>query len=244
MSNRRRNALGSFWVGAIIIVVGTFLLLDKMDAFYFPRWIFSIGTGFIVLSLIIGIRKKFSGIGWVVLMFMGLFFLLREIPEIPREYRSYIFPVGVITVGLFVLGRSMLSSGAREARKNGWEESDGLIVSDEGGDNFFDQTTIFGSNKRRIFSKEFKGGQTTCIFGGTDIDLTQADIDGTVVIDVVQLFGGVKLIIPANWEVKSDVTAVFGGLEDKRAVTASSGSNKKLVITGFVMFGGVDIKSY
>lgn len=244
MSNDKRSVSGSFWIGAIVIVVGTFLLLDRMDlGIYFPRWIFSIGSFFVALSLIVGIRKKFTGIGWIVLMFIGFFFLLREIPEIPREYRSYIFPVGVITVGLFILGRSILSSGAREAQKNSWN-SDGFVTDDLGGEDFFDITTIFGSSKRKVFSKKFRGGKITSIFGGSDIDLTQADLEGTIVIDVVQLFGGVKLIIPSNWEMKSDVTAVFGGVEDKRAIQTTPGAGKKLVITGFVMFGGVDIKSY
>lgn len=244
MSNeKRRNVMGSFWIGAIIIAVGAFILIDRMDMYYFPRWIFSIGSFFIVLGLIIGLKKKFNGIGWIVLMFIGGFFLLREIPDVPYQFRRLIFPIGLITVGVFVLMRSLIGAGAREARKTSWN-SDGLVTDDLGGEDFFDITTIFGSSKRRVFSKIFKGGQITSIFGGSDIDLTQADIEGTVVIDVVQLFGGVKLIIPSNWELKSDVTAVFGGLEDKRAVTTSSGSNKKLVVTGFVMFGGVDIKSY
>ncbi len=243
MSNEKRSVMGSFWVGTIIIAVGTFLLLDRMDVYEFPRWLFSIGSFFIVLSLIIGVKKKFTGLGWVILMFIGAFFLLREIPDIPREYRSYVLPAGVIIVGVFILMRSMLGTGAREARKNSWN-SDGLITTDEGGEDFIDITTVFGSTKRRVFSKNFKGGQTTCIFGGSDIDLTQADIEGTVVIDVVQLFGGVKLLIPANWELKSDITVVFGGVEDKRAVATASGSGKKLVITGFAMFGGVDVKSY
>lgn len=243
MSSEKRNVTGSFWIGAIILAVGTFLLLDRMDIAYFPRWIFSIGSFFVVLSLVVGIRKKFEGIGWIVLMFIGAFFLMREIPDIPYEAKRYLFPVGVITVGVFILLRSVLGVGAREARKNAWK-SDGLVTDDVGGEDFFDITTIFGSSKRRIFSKKFKGGKITSIFGGSDIDLTQADLEGTVVIDVVQLFGGVKLIIPANWEVKSDVTVVFGGVEDKRAVQAAPGSGKKLVITGFAMFGGVDVKSY
>jgi hypothetical protein len=64
------------------------------------------------------------------------------------------------------------------------------------------------------------------------------------VIDVVQLFGGVKLIVPSNWELKSDVTAILGGFDDKRNTPQSPYAGKKLIVTGFVMFGGVEIKSY
>jgi hypothetical protein len=65
-----------------------------------------------------------------------------------------------------------------------------------------------------------------------------------VVIDTVQLFGGTKIIIPANWQLKSDITAVLGGVDDKRSVPTSFSPEKKIVLTGFAMFGGVEIKSH
>jgi predicted membrane protein len=82
------------------------------------------------------------------------------------------------------------------------------------------------------------------MFGGVEIDLSQADINGTVVIDATQIFGGMKLLVPANWELKSDAVAIFGGVDDKRMISQTYDGNKKLLITGFVMFGGIDIKSF
>jgi len=243
MSDKKKMS-SSFWVGALILVIGTFILVDRMDIYYFPGWLFSIWTFLIALGVIIGVNKKFQGIGWLVLIMIGLFFMLDDIPGFPFDFHRYRFPIIIIIIGIFIVGRSMFSSGVREARKNMWGKGDGIISTDEGGEDYFDLTTIFGGNKRKVFSKNFKGGETTCMFGGADIDLSQADIQGTVVIDVVQLFGGVKLILPANWELKSDMTVILGGVEDKRAVPATPGSGKKLVLTGFVMFGGVDIKSY
>ena len=101
-----------------------------------------------------------------------------------------------------------------------------------------------GGSKRRIFSKNFKGGQITSIFGGSDLDLTHADLEGTAVVDVVSVFGGVKLLVPANWEVRSDITAILGGVDDKRKDPSVLTPTKKIVLTGFCMFGGVDIKSF
>lgn len=63
--------------------------------------------------------------------------------------------------------------------------------------------------------------------GGTEIDMTQADINGRVVLDVTQILGGTKLIIPAHWELKSELVSVFGGIEDKRAVLASNVNPEK-----------------
>lgn len=232
---------GSIWAGGLILAIGSILLLDRMDFLYFPHWLFSWKTLLIAIGLVLGVSKKFEGIGWLVLILIGTFFMLDDIPGFPYDVDRYAFPVGIIIVGAFIVGRALWGP-SREARKS--LSGDGLVTLDEGGEDYFDITAIFGGAKRKVFSKNFKGGDATCIFGGTDLDLTQADIQGTVVIDVVQMFGGVKLIVPANWEVKSDIVAILGGFDDKRSAPQGPSSGKKLVITGFVMFGGVDIKSY
>lgn len=232
----------SIWVGLLILLVGSAILLDRMDLMEVPWWLFSWKTFLIALGLIIGINKNFEGIGWLVMILVGIFFLIDDIPGFPYDIDRYAFPIGIIIVGLFIVGRAIFGNARRNEQREKWGE--GIVTMDEGGEDYFDLTTVFGGNKRKVFSKNFKGGETTCIFGGTDIDLSQADINGTVIIDVVQLFGGVKLIVPSNWELKSDVTAILGGVDDKRQSSQVTSAGKKLVLTGFVMFGGVDIKSY
>jgi hypothetical protein len=49
--------------------------------------------------------------------------------------------------------------------------------------------------KKKHLTKNFKGGQVFNVFGGVEIDLTQSDIDGIVLLDITQVFGGTKLII-------------------------------------------------
>jgi len=242
MTDERKKMSSSFWVGAIIFIVGTFLLLDRMDIYYFPGWLFSWKTMLIVIGVILGINKRFEGIGWLVMILVGTAFFIDDIPGFSYDLDRYAIPVAIIIVGLFIVSRAVIGTGVRDARRKKW--GDGVVSMDEGGEDYFDLTTVFGGNKRKVFSKNFQGGEATCIFGGTDIDLSQADINGTVVIDVVQLFGGVKLVVPSNWELKSDVTAILGGVDDKRQSVQTQSSGKKLVLTGFVMFGGVDIKSY
>ena len=83
------------------------------------------------------------------------------------------------------------------------------------------------------------------IFGGAELDLTQADINGRVVLDITQIFGGTKIVVPSNWQVVSDIAAVFASVDDKRIrSTAASGSEKILVLKGVSIFAGIDIRSY
>ena len=87
-------------------------------------------------------------------------------------------------------------------------------------EDFVDSTSIFGGAKKNIISKHFKGGDLVNIFGGTDLDLTQADFTGTAVIELTTIFGGTKLIVPSNWSIKSEAMIMFGSIEDKRKMPA------------------------
>lgn len=111
-------------------------------------------------------------------------------------------------------------------------------------DNKVDVTAIFSGVKRRVLSKNFLGGDITAFMGGAEIDLTQADIHGTTVMDITTIFGGVKLIVPPDWDVQSHATAVFGGVEDKRYTHVAVQANKVLVLDGVAVFGGIEIRSY
>lgn len=113
------------------------------------------------------------------------------------------------------------------------------------GDDYLDAVSVFGGVKKTILSKTFKGGDIVNVFGGAEIDLTMADIEGKVVIDITQIFGGTKIIVPSHWQVVSNLSAVFAGVDDKRLRKTGSGDdNKILVLEGVSIFAGVDIRSY
>lgn len=113
------------------------------------------------------------------------------------------------------------------------------------GDDYLDTVSVFGGVKKIILSKDFKGGEVVNIFGGAELDFIQAEIYGNVVIDITQIFGSTKIIVPSHWRVVTDVAAVFAGIDDKRIKNTSSPNNEKiLVIKGVSIFAGVDIRSY
>jgi len=94
-------------------------------------------------------------------------------------------------------------------------------------------------------SKTFKGGRISSMFGGVDIDLTQADIQGEVVIDISVTMGGIKLVIPPHWQLRSEVSTVLGGMDDARPMPQGGFSTDKiLVLKGSVLMGGIEIRAY
>lgn len=255
---RNRNNTGHLILGLVVIALGFGLLLDKLDIVFFPHWVFSWPMILIAIGLAIGAKQNFTGGGWLVMVLVGTFFLLDQITPYHWHLYRYGLPVGIIIVGLFILFRSVMRSS--DPDRNSWRHSrrewqqgtndSANATSDQpriNGEDFFDITNFFGGTKKRIFSKDFKGGDIVNFFGGTDLDFTQADIkDGSVAtLDVTQVFGGVKLIVPANWTVKSDMVSILAGFDDKRSnVQTTDGSRKVLRIDGTCILGGVEIKSY
>ncbi|HSP15292.1 MAG TPA: DUF5668 domain-containing protein [Thermoanaerobaculia bacterium] len=99
---------------------------------------------------------------------------------------------------------------------------------------------ILSSRKVVIDSRDFKGGRIVAFMSGCRLDLTQADIQhGPAVIEVLVLMGGVDVRIPDGWEVVGEVVPFMGGIEMK---TRSKRTGRQLVLRGFVMMGGVDVK--
>lgn len=81
--------------------------------------------------------------------------------------------------------------------------------------------------------------------GGAEVNLLKADIQRAVKLEVTNIFGGTKLIVPSNWDVKNEVTAVFGGIEDKRNIaTGVTDPGKVLVLHGTCVFGGIEVINY
>ena len=114
-------------------------------------------------------------------------------------------------------------------------------------DDMIDGVAFMAGIKKKIISKNFKGGDMTVIFGGVELDFSQADFTDKATLDVTQIFGGTKIIIPANWEIKSELVSVFGSIEDKRMIqptTLGSEPNKTLILKGTTFFGGIEIKSF
>lgn len=239
------------WTGVFILLIGVAALL-RTSLENFPTWIFSWQMLLIAMGIFIGLRHRFKGVAWFVLIIIGGVFLVNEIyPEL--TFRRYMWPVALIAVGFFFI--------LRPRGKHRWQCRDsqnrgGFFAKGEFGidsseqeqfteDDFVDATSIFGGSKKIILSKKFRGGDIVNIFGGTELNLSQADINGVAVLELTTIFGGTKLIVPSNWSVKSEAVTIFGGIEDKRQLPASIDVPEKiLVLKGTVIFGGIDIKSF
>ena len=230
-NNRFENKSGRMLAGLLVVVVGVLLLARQAGA-DLPWWLFSWKTMLIAIGLFIGVRHSFRGIGWMFPIAVGGIFLIEDfMPDV--AFHQYIWPTLIIIIGLVMI----LRPRKLRRKRDRWE-------SFHTTDDMVDSVSIFGGSKKNIISKDFKGGDITTFFGGTELDLMQADIQGTVSLDVTQIFGGTKLVVPSNWNIKSEVVCVFGSIEDKRPQAKEPADKDKVLrLDGTCLFGGIEIKS-
>jgi predicted membrane protein len=112
--------------------------------------------------------------------------------------------------------------------------------------NWLQVNSVFSGDRRIITSKNFTGGDIVTIMGGAEINLLNAELTQPITLSVTQIMGGIKLIIPSNWQVKNEVTTILGGIEDKRPLMNNPVYNPNHLITikGTSIMGGLEIRSF
>jgi Domain of unknown function (DUF1707)/Cell wall-active antibiotics response 4TMS YvqF len=102
-----------------------------------------------------------------------------------------------------------------------------------------DAVAVFGSFERRGRWVVPPWLKAVCVFGGGELDFTQAQLTSQVtVLKVRCIFGGLDITVPEGLAVQNGVTAVFGG-HSNPATDAPHGA-PVLRIEGTAVFGGID----
>ena len=246
---RSRGEKDGAITGVFLVIIGAAFLLNRMYP-ELPNWLFSWKTLLITIGLYVGVKHNFRGGGWAVPIIIGSVFLFMEnFPDL--AIKRYIWPIVIIAVGLFIIIKPKICKPKwKKDPDDPGQGQSSLAPYDESGASFsnedvIESTNIFSGSKKINLSKNFRGGELTNIFGGSELNLSKADIQGRVVLEVTCIFGGTKLIVPPDWNIQQEAVAIFGGIDDKRPVTGLQEHPEKiLVIKGTVLMGGIDIRSY
>lgn len=236
-----RQIQAKILTGVAVIFFGVMFLLSKSQV-KIPHWILSWQSIVIVAGLVTLYRHEFKHFFGYILVFMGGLFMINEF--VPNAINGNLFwPILIILIGVMIIAKATHFFGLSKSTES---IPDVMFVSsaEEASDDYFKSTLIFGGNERKVISKNFKGANITCFFGGAEINLMQADIQQPIEIHVTAGFGGVSLIVPSHWTVKSDVTSIFGGVENKSQQHETVDPNKVVILKGTLFMGGIEVKSY
>jgi len=225
-------------IGIILMLAGGLLLLDTFNITQLPirHYIFSWKTLLIAIGVVILATKERATAGYV-LVGLGIIFWLPSLVNYSITLHQIFWPAVLIGIGILIITRRGSHAKRYRNLKDGTKNSSDYI----------EDVSILGGGTKLIQSKNFKGGDITAIFGGSEFSFKEAELSPEgCTIDVFTMFGGSKLILPDNWVVKSDMFSIFGGFNDKRIVKPEESGEKGVVLylKGAVIFGGMEIKSF
>ncbi|WP_439182048.1 LiaF transmembrane domain-containing protein [Carboxylicivirga taeanensis] len=228
---KKRNKRGL--LGGFLIAIGVLLLLGNLG--YLPYEVTDVIFRWPMIFVAIGIfnliKKEYTAA--LITLSIGAFYLLPHLID-GISYRDIFkfWPVLIILIG-----------GAFYFKRR---EQAPMYRTSKGADEFIDEVDIFGGGVTQVESKNFKGGKITAVFGGGDVYLDRCLLSPEgAVLDIAMVFGGTKIIVPRDWNVKTEVVSIFGGFADKRNFFSETGvdPSKTIIIKGVAIFGGGEIRS-
>jgi predicted membrane protein len=218
--------------GLLVLLVGIVFFIKQFDV-YIPNWLFTWPMLLILIGIIQLFKHNFQKTSGYVLIIIGLALQLHDFYPNYIQLRFF-WPILIMGVGI-----SMLFKGGffqfNTKKTTATEKQVDQIQS----------FALFAGLKKRITSKTIKGGVITSIFGGNEIDFSQADFEDDITLDIQCVFGGVTFIVPSNWEIIYEVNSVFGGLDDQRIPVELNPDEPKKVLhlVGSCVFGGIEVSN-
>lgn len=230
-----RRGRGGMVMGVILVLVGIAFLLGHLGIISINLWRFwPLLVVFAGLSHFISHRRAWG----IFVMSAGVILQLNQLGITHFGWAAF-WPMMLIAVGLYVMWGSF-QWGSKPVPGSTSAAGDPRTTLNE--------AVVFGGLERRMTSQDFQGGDVTAIFGGVELDLTEANmVANEATLAITAIFGGVEVRVPPTWQVAYRGAPIFGGVEDKtrtaRVDDPANPSPKTLVITGAVIFGGLEIKN-
>jgi len=240
---KRRDQQSKVLTGVLIITFGTLFLLDR-TGMNIPNWIYSWKMIIIAIGIVTLVKHNFQKFWAYIFIGVGTVFLINDF--FPDTIDSgLVIPTVVIAAGVMILWKALGFNKKKEAGNEFHTVTFDDSKEDMNAD-YFELNTIFGGTEKNVVSKNFRGAKITSVFGGTELNLAHADLQQPAVIDTTTVFGGLTIAVPANWRVQSELTTIFGGVEEKRPMVNASemDDSKVLILKGNCFFGGVEIHNY
>lgn len=219
-------------LGLVIVGFGLLLTADNLDYVeagniirYWPLILVAFGLAKLLQSDTTS-GKVFGG----VLIIAGGWTTAEEVFSVSLDLERW-WPLILVAVGALIISRAF----------RGERLSDLTNVASNS-DSAISEFAVWSGKVRKNASPAFRRADLTAIMGGIELDLRSAGTGGQeAIIDVFVWWGGVEITVPPDWAVSNQVVAFMGGADDKS--TGTQDARNRLTVRGFVVMGGVEIKT-
>ena len=224
------NKISNLLWGFLLIVVGVIFGLNALDItninVFFDGW----WCLFIIIPCFIDLFKEKNKTGNIIGVVIGcaLFLVCQNfinfeiIFKLAGPFIVVVFGVSLLIKGLFNnnVNKKIEANNKGESRK---------IYA------------IFSGEKLNYSNERVDNINLNAAFGGIDVDLKDAIIDGDIIINTSCIFGGIDIKnVSDDIDVKVVSTSIFGGVSNK--VSSDKKRRATIYINAICIFGGVDIK--
>lgn len=224
--------LVGLWIIALgaIFLAGNLGWIDSRSVLraFWPFIFILIGTGMLTQPY----NRKRQRWAWVFIV-IGVWQLLDKFGWIGLSFWQLAFPVALLALGGMLVWRAI--AGPQDPAPD--------MLNDSDHSEFVRTFAVMSGTELRPVSRPFRGADLSAVTAGIKLDLTDARMEGDMAtIELFAFWGGIEIYVPKDWTVTSKVNTFMGGFIDKRRPTTVV-PTKTLVITGFVIMSGVEVKN-
>jgi predicted membrane protein len=230
----RRSPQQRLVFGFILAFLGFIFLLDNFHVFDARAVLAFWPVAFIAVGGLKLAQARHPG-GYIVggvMVATGVLLTLGHMGIIEMRWRDW-WPVLLIVLGISVIFKGQL-------RQSGQFNPDGSrrLTSQ---DPMVDLTVVMGGTQLKVDAQDFRGGEVNAVMGGVELDFRNASMVNEASLHVFVVMGGVDIKIPPDWTVVVNGIPLLAAIEDKSVPPATP--TKRLLITGYLVMGGVEIKN-
>lgn len=229
MSRERPGSGGQALAGSVLLVVGGLLFAQNLNLLnlrqywrYWPAILVAVG----ITKLLTRTSRADAVFGLVLTAFGGA-----QLARVLGYWSPG--PLDVVAITFMVVGAFFIFRGlfGRPAEPAGPDTSDWISAF-----------AIMAGFERTNNSQAFRGGDITALMGGCELDLRKASMRAPASLDVFVMWGGIGIQVPEDWTVELRGVPLLAGFVDKTRPPAVA-TEKRLVVRGVALMGGVEIKN-
>jgi predicted membrane protein len=225
-------------VGLLVVVLGVLFLVSNLHIFDISsplHFFWAAAFSAIGIALLIERQTERSwawGVAWIV---AGVWMFAYQLRWVDIGFWHVLVPLIMLAVGAYLVRQAMSERGGDA--KNPGNGSSGSAIHGIG---------VLSGNEQKPM-QPIGRAELFAFWGGVKLDLSEAQlVNNTATIHATACMGGIEILAPSDWVVTSRVLPLMGSFIDKRkpaTIIPVPEQAKTLIIDGFVMMGGIEIKN-